>query len=107
MYTLEEIKAILDSDDAMTLDGYNLIRTNIMSTVSPALEEVAALNGRIKELEVENERLKNANITLYNKVEKQIMKPAEIEKEKEEDEEEIKTPEEVLKENIELYKDSI
>lgn len=106
MFTLEEIKTILDADDATTLDGYNLVRTNIMSTVAPALDEVVALEGRIKELEIENDRLKQANMTLYNKVEKQIMK-ADDQKDEDEKEAEIITPEEALDENIAAYKDAI
>lgn len=106
MFTLEEVKAILDADDALTLDGYNLVRTNIMSTVAPALDEVAALEGHIKELEIENDRLKQANMTLYNKVEKQIMK-ADDQKDEDEKEAEIITPEQALDENIAAYKDAI
>lgn len=106
MFTLDEVKAILDADDALTLDGYNLVRTNIMSTVAPALEEVAALEGKIKELEVENDRLKQANMTLYNKVEKQIMK-ADDQKVEVEEETETLTPEQALDENIAAYKDAI
>ena len=106
MFTLDEVKAILDADDALTLDGYNLVRTNIMSTVAPALDEVAALEGKIKELEVENDRLKQANMTLYNKVEKQIMK-ADDQKVEVEEETETLTPEQALDENIAAYKDAI
>ena len=106
MFTLEEVKAILDADDALTLDGYNLVRTNIMSTVAPALDEVAALEGKIKELEVENDRLKQANMTLYNKVEKQIMKTDDQKVEVEEETETL-TPEQALDENIAAYKDAI
>ena len=40
MFTLDEIKEILDADDATTLDGYNLIRTNLMTKLSPAITEV-------------------------------------------------------------------
>ena len=106
MFTLDEVKAIMDADDALTLDGYNLVRTNIMSTVAPALDEVAALEGKIKELEVENDRLKQANMTLYNKVEKQIMK-ADDQKVEVEEETETMTPEQALDENIAAYKDAI
>lgn len=106
MFTLDEVKAILDADDALTLDGYNLVRTNIMSTVAPALDEVAALEGKIKELEIENDRLKQANMTLYNKVEKQIMK-ADDQKVEQEEESETLTPEQALDENIAAYKDAI
>ena len=106
MFTLDEVKAILDADDALTLDGYNLVRTNIMSTVAPALDEVAALEGKIKELEIENDRLKQANMTLYNKVEKQIMK-ADEQKVEVEEETETLTPEQALDENIAAYKDAI
>lgn len=106
MFTLDEVKAILDADDALTLDGYNLVRTNIMSTVAPALDEVAALEGKIKELEIENDRLKQANMTLYNKVEKQIMK-ADDQKVEVEEETETLTPEQALDENIAAYKDAI
>lgn len=104
MYTLDEVKTILDTDDAMTLEGYNLMRTNLLTVLAPALEEVAALEGHIKELEIENERLKAANITLYNKVEKQIMKTDE---EEQEEETEVKTAEEVLEENVRAYADAI
>lgn len=106
MFTLDDLKMILDADDALTLDGYNLVRTNIMSTVAPALDEVAALEGKIKELEIENDRLKQANMTLYNKVEKQIMK-ADDHKVEEEEETETLTPEQALDENIAAYKDAI
>lgn len=106
MFTLDEVKTILDADDALTLDGYNLVRTNIMSTVAPALDEVAALEGKIKELEIENGRLKQANMTLYNKVEKQIMK-ADEQKVEVEEETETLTPEQALDENIAAYKDAI
>lgn len=106
MFTLDDLKTILDADDALTLDGYNLVRTNIMSTVAPALDEVAALEGKIKELEIENDRLKQANMTLYNKVEKQIMK-ADDQKVEQEEETETLTPEQALDENIAAYKDAI
>lgn len=106
MFTLDELKTILDADDALTLDGYNLVRTNIMSTVAPAIDEVAALEGKIKELEIENDRLKQANMTLYNKVEKQIMKTDDQKVEVEEETETL-TPEQALDENIAAYKDAI
>lgn len=73
MFTLDEIKAILDADDATTVDGYNLVRTNLMTKLSPALtewEDLKSENARIRE---ENDRLKQANATLYSKIETQIM----------------------------------
>lgn len=107
MFTLDEIKQIMDADDALTLDGYNLVRTNIMSAVAPALDEVNSMSGKIKELEIENDRLKQANMTLYNKVEKQIMRADLPIEEPTEPEEPEKTPEEILKDNIAAYMSAI
>ena len=103
MFTLDELKQIMDADDALTLDGYNLVRTNIMSAVAPALDEVTQMTGRIKELEIENDRLKQANMTLYNKVEKQIMRTDSTPEEPDEPDEPEKTPEEILKDNVNAY----
>lgn len=110
MFTLEEIKEILDGDDATTLDGYNLIRTNLMSKLSPALLEVENLNEQIKNLTEENARLKQANVTLYSKVESQILnKPDENDRSGNPDAEDDlvtpPTPAEVLEENVKSYMD--
>lgn len=78
MFTLDEIKAILDADDATTLDGYNLIRTNLMTKLSPAITEVEDLNAQLRTAREENERLKQANATLYTKIESQIMKKPDV-----------------------------
>ncbi len=111
MFTLEEIKEILDADDATTIDGYNLIRTNLMTKISPAITEVDGLNTMIKNLTEENERLKQANATLYSKIEGQILgKPATANErsgdpEAKEDDPEEKTPAEILTENVKSYMD--
>lgn len=108
MFTLDEIKEILDADDATTIDGYNLIRTNLMTKLSPVITEVDGLNNMIKNLTEENDRLKQANATLYSKIEGQILGKPATENERsgdpaaEEDPEE-KTPAEVLTENITAY----
>lgn len=107
MYTLEDIKQILDAEDATTLDGYNVVRTNIMTRAAEAINELDTANGNIAHLTEENERLKAANMTLYSKIEKQIMDtqdPGKEQEEKAEDGEE-RTAEEVLEDNITVYKD--
>ncbi|MBO6300962.1 MAG: hypothetical protein J6N15_00800 [Ruminiclostridium sp.] len=109
MFTLDEIKEILDADDATTLDGYNLIRTNLMTKLSPAITEVESLNSQIKNLTEENDRLKQANATLYSKIEGQILgKPADKNErsgdpDATEDDLDEKTPAEVLEENVSAY----
>ena len=109
MFTLDEIKEILDADDATTLDGYNLIRTNLMTKLSPAITEVDGLNATIRNLTEENDRLKQANATLYSKIEGQILgKPADKndrsgDPDATEDDTDEKTPAEVLEENVSAY----
>lgn len=109
MFTLDEIKEILDADDATTLDGYNLIRTNLMTKLSPVITEVDGLNATIRNLTEENNRLKQANATLYSKIEGQILgKPADKNErsgdpDETEDDPDEKTPAEVLEENVSAY----
>lgn len=109
MFTLDEIKEILDADDATTLDGYNLIRTNLMTKLSPVITEVDGLNATIRNLTEENDRLKQANATLYSKIEGQILgKPADKNErsgdpDATEDDPDEKTPAEVLEENVNAY----
>ncbi len=109
MFTLDEIKEILDADDATTLDGYNLIRTNLMTKLSPVITEVDALNATIRNLTEENDRLKQANATLYSKIEGQILgKPTDKNErsgdpDATDDDPDEKTPAEVLKENVSAY----
>lgn len=73
MFTLDDIKGILDAEDYASLEGYNLIRTNLMSQASSAITEMDAANATIKRLEDENEKLKQANMTLYSRIESNIM----------------------------------
>lgn len=107
MYTLDEMKQILDAEDATTLDGYNVVRTNIMTRAAEAINELETANGTISHLTEENERLKAANMTLYSKIEKQIMGTQDPGKDQENqsDDGEERTPEEVLEDNIIAYKD--
>lgn len=101
MFTLEDIKTILDNDQYGTQDGYNLIRTGIMEKLAPVPQEFADKESEIMRLKKENERLTAANITLYNKVESQIMTPQKPEDEPEP--EPYDNTDEVLSENIAMY----
>lgn len=107
MYTLDEIKEILDAEDATTLDGYNVVRTNIMTRAAEAINEIDTANRNITHLTEENDRLKAANMTLYTKIEKQIIESQDPGKDQEEhaDDGEDRTAEEVLEDNITAYKD--
>lgn len=107
MYTLDDIKQILDAEDATTIDGYNAVRTGIMTRAAEAINEIDTANANITHLTEENERLKAANMTLYSKIEKQIMNNQNPGKEQEEDanDGDERTAEEVLEDNIVAYKD--
>lgn len=72
MYTIQGIQEILDREGYATLDGYNAIRTDLLGVLTPSLTEYEGLLARVAELESENKRIKEANVALYNKVEKQI-----------------------------------
>lgn len=72
MYTIQGIQEILDREGYATLDGYNAIRTDLLGVLTPSLTEYEGLLARVAELETENKRIKEANVALYNKVEKQI-----------------------------------
>lgn len=109
MYTLDELKEILDAEDSNTLDGYNVIRTNIMTKAAEAITELETANATLENLKKENERLKAANMTLYSRVESQIMKKEEDGKKEEggkgEEEDEERDDEKELEANITAYKD--
>lgn len=105
MYTIDDIKLILD-EDASTPDGYNLIRANLMTRLSSDRTEYDNLVAERDRIQSENERLKQANATLYSRIEKQITdEKKEEEKQKEEEKkEEEKKPEEIIKETVDTYK---
>ena len=107
MYTLDDIKQILDAEDATTIDGYNAVRTGIMTRAAEAIREIDTSNAEIVHLKEENERLKEANMTLYSRIEKQIMDTQNPGKDQEEnaDDGEERSAEEVLEDNITAYKD--
>lgn len=85
MFTLDEIKTILDAEDYASIEGYNLIRTNLMSQASTAINEMDAANAAIKRLEEENAKLKQANMTLYSRIESNIMRKESDEEDKDEE----------------------
>lgn len=87
VFTLEEVTNILDSDDYATIDGYNLIRTALLGLLSGVPAEFEERQAEINRLIKENERLKAANITLYDRVEKSIVNPAEPDGTPDEDQE--------------------
>lgn len=103
MFTLDEIKQILDNDQYGTQDGYNLIRTGIMEKLASVPQEFADRQSEIDRLKKENERLTAANVTLYNKVEQQILQPAGKTQEEDPEEDPEFDPEEVLADNVALY----
>lgn len=72
MYTIQGIQEILDREGYATMDGYNAIRSDLLGVLTPSLTEYEDLVKRVTELETENKRIKEANVALYNKVEKQI-----------------------------------
>lgn len=72
MYTIQGIQEILNREGYATLDGYNAIRTDLLGVLAPSLTEYEELIAKIAALEAENQRIKEANVALYNKVEKQI-----------------------------------
>lgn len=72
MYTIQGIQEILDREGYATLDGYNAIRTDLLGVLTPSLTEYEELLRKVADLETENKRIKEANVALYNKVEKQI-----------------------------------
>ena len=85
MFTLDEIKTILDAEEYASIEGYNLIRTNLMSQASSAITEMDAANAAIKRLEEENAKLKQANMTLYSRIESNIMHKEPDEEDKDEE----------------------
>lgn len=104
MFTLDEIKSILDAEDYASIDGYNLIRTNLMSQASTAITEMDAANATIKRLEEENAKLKQANMTLYSRIESNIMHNEKDEEDNDEDGDGSDYDEEKeLEENIKAY----
>lgn len=108
MYTLDDIKEILDAEDSNTIDGYNVVRTNIMLRAAEAINELDAANAQLATMTAENERLKAANMTLYSRIESQIMKKddgTDPGNDDGDDDGEEKTMEEELEDNINAYKD--
>lgn len=107
MYTLEDITKIFDVEDHTTEDGFNAIKTTLLSKLSESLGEHNSLLLDNKALKEENDRLKNANTMLYSQIEKQFVDKSKgtdtTETESETLDDDVDEGEKVLEEQIKLY----
>lgn len=106
MYTLEDITKIFETGDVKTDDGFNAVKTTLLTTLSDALAEYNEVSKDNEELKKENERLKSANTMLYSQIEKRFVDGNKITKEviaDENNEDDGEDVEKILKEQIETY----
>lgn len=102
MYTLEDITKVFDTGDVKTEDGFNAVKTTLLTTLSDALGEFNTIVEDNKKLKEENDRLKNANTMLYSQIEKRFVdgSRSEVVDEVIEEGEDV---DKILEDQVELY----
>lgn len=101
MYTIEKIVEMLDRPH-LTDDEYNALKADLLSELRIGLDEYSAAITERDRLSDDNARLRENNMSLYNRVERQFSgtTPEEPEEEKED---EVPSPDEIVESNRKLF----